>query len=306
MADSSPGERAVLAKLDAALARTEEARLRVAVLGQFKRGKSTLLNALLGVQLLPTGITPVTSIPTYVRAASDSLLRIEFESSRPPLESRDPSEFSAVLARYVAEAANLNNREQVRHVEIALDMATFSDRVVLVDTPGVGSTFLHNSRMAETVLSDCDVGVFVLSPDPPITEVELGYLDTVQRLIPKVYFVLNKVDLLSPEERDVALSFLAKVLDDKLGPGRRPRIFPVSARAGLSAKQAGNGDALAASGNPRTRGNPRKRARERRTSDRIRDRPVSGRLARGRAPVPAPARAQGAHDARAGAHAKNP
>ena len=70
----------------------------------------------------------------------------------------------------------------------------------------------------------------------------------MQRLIPKVYFVLNKVDLLSPEERDVALSFLAKVLDDKLGPGRRPRIFPVSARAGLSAKQAGNGDALAASG----------------------------------------------------------
>lgn len=75
---------------------------------------------------------------------------------------------------------------------------TFSDRVVLLDTPGVGSTFLHNSRTAEAVLTDCDVGIFVLSPDPPITEVELGYLDNVQRLIPKVYFALNKVDLLSP------------------------------------------------------------------------------------------------------------
>jgi hypothetical protein len=111
----------------------------------------------------------VTAIPTYVRRASGPSLRIGFEGSRPPLELRDPSEFSKVLGRYVAEAANVNNREKVRSVEIALDSAAFSDRVVLVDTPGVGSTFLHNSRTAEAVLSDCDVGVFVISPDPPIT-----------------------------------------------------------------------------------------------------------------------------------------
>ena len=117
--DPSPAERVILAKLDTALARTEEGRLRVAMLGQFKRGKSTLLNALLGVPLLPTGITPVTAIPTYVRASSRSSLRIEFEGSRAPLESRRASEFSNVLARYVAEAANANNREQVRSVEIA-------------------------------------------------------------------------------------------------------------------------------------------------------------------------------------------
>ena len=248
--DPSSGERVILAKLDAALARTEEGRLRVAMLGQFKRGKSTLLNALLGVPLLPTGITPVTAIPTYVRAASSPLLRIEFEGSRPPLESRDPSEFSIVLARYVAEAANANNREQVRSVEITIDSVTFSDRVCPRHTPGVGSTFLHNSRTAEAVLSDCDVGIFVLSPDPPITEVELGYLENVQRLIPKVYFALNKVDILSRDERDVALTFLANVLQDKLGPGRAPRIFPVSAKTALSAKREGDTAALVASGLP--------------------------------------------------------
>jgi len=185
-----------------------------------------------------------------VRASSRSSLRIEFEGSRAPLESDEPSEFSIVLARYVAEAANANNREQVRSVEIALNSATFSDRVVLVDTPGVGSTFLHNSRTAEAVLSDCDVGIFVLSPDPPITEVELGYLDDVQRLVPKVYFALNKVDILSPDEREVALTFLANVLEDNLGPGRAPRIFPVSAKVGLSAKREGDAAALAASGLP--------------------------------------------------------
>jgi Dynamin family len=246
--EPNPAEQTILAKLDEALARTQEGRLRVAMLGQFKRGKSTLLNALLGVPLLPTGITPVTAIPTYVHFATSPSLRIEFEGSRSPLESRDPSKFTNILARYVAETANAGNREQVRSVEIAVDSATFSDRVVLVDTPGVGSTFLHNSRTAEAVLSDCDVGIFVLSPDPPITEVELGYLDNVRRVIPKLYFALNKIDLLSPDEQDIALSFLANVLEDKLGPGRATRIFTVSAKAGLSAKQEGDGAALAASG----------------------------------------------------------
>ncbi len=84
--DPSARERAILAKLDEALTRTEEGRLRVAMLGQFKRGKSTLLNALLGVPLLPTGITPVTAIPTYVHAANSPLLHIEFEGPRAPLE----------------------------------------------------------------------------------------------------------------------------------------------------------------------------------------------------------------------------
>ena len=175
--------------------------------------------------------------------ASDRIRRLA-----PAARMLDPSEFSSVLARYVAEAANANNREQVRSVEITIDSATFSDRVILVDTPGVGSTFLHNSRTAETVLSDCDVGF--RPPDPPITEVELGYLDNVQRLVPKVYFALNKVDILSPDERDVALTFLANVLEDKLGPGRAPRIFPVSAKTALSAKREADATALAASGLP--------------------------------------------------------
>ncbi len=128
--------------------------------------------------------------------------------------------------------------------------ASFSDRVVLVDTPGVGSTFLHNSRAAEAVLGDCDVGIFVLSPDPPITETELRYLNNVRRAIPKLYFALNKIDLLSPDERDLALSFLANVLEEKLGLGGAHRIFPVSAKAGLLAKRQGDGAALVASGLP--------------------------------------------------------
>ena len=92
--DPTPAQRDILAKLAGTEARIVEGRLRVAVLGQFKRGKSTLLNALLGTPLLPTGITPVTAIPTFIRSARIPNIRVEFESAREPFEYGDEFEFS--------------------------------------------------------------------------------------------------------------------------------------------------------------------------------------------------------------------
>src|SRR5271166_3302048 len=66
----SSAQRDIIAKLTALQARLDGGLLRVAVLGQFKRGKSTLLNALLGAPLLPSGVLPVTAIPTFVRAGA--------------------------------------------------------------------------------------------------------------------------------------------------------------------------------------------------------------------------------------------
>ena len=63
---SSEAQQRILEKLGDLGTRFEEGRLRVAVIGQFKRGKSTLLNALLGAPLLPTGVTPVTAISTFI------------------------------------------------------------------------------------------------------------------------------------------------------------------------------------------------------------------------------------------------
>jgi ribosome biogenesis GTPase A len=246
--DPTPAQRDILAKLAGTEARIVEGRLRVAVLGQFKRGKSTLLNALLGTPLLPTGITPVTAIPTFIRSARIPNIRVEFESAREPFEYGDESNFPSILARYVSEAENPDNRAKAQRVEIAVNSARLSGSIILVDTPGVGSTFVHNTRTAEAVLTDCDVGVFVVSADPPITAVELGYLDSVRKLIPKIFFVLNKVDLLDDEEQRIAKAFLARVLAEKLASQTPERIFAVSAKEGLLAKQRGDTRAIASSG----------------------------------------------------------
>ena len=89
----SVSQQAILGKLDALQARMDEGLLRVAVLGQFKRGKSTLLNALLGAPLLPSGVIPVTAIPTFVRADAKAKARITFS------DGKAASEFSGELPR---------------------------------------------------------------------------------------------------------------------------------------------------------------------------------------------------------------
>jgi GTPase Era involved in 16S rRNA processing len=244
----TPAQREILERLNRLRTRLDEGLLRVAVLGQFKRGKSTLLNALLGAPVLPTGVTPVTAIPTFIKAGPKAAARITFQDGKEPLLTSVEGEIPSLLERYISEVKNPHNRFNVESVEIEVRSEFLDHGIVLIDTPGVGSTFLHNTRAAEAVLTECDAAVFIVSADPPITEVEVTYLSKVQEMIPKIFFALNKVDLLDSQERSMAERFLADVLTDQTRIARPFRTFSISAKQGLQAKQDSDSQALAASG----------------------------------------------------------
>ncbi len=165
--DPSEAQERILDKLRDLRKHFEEGRLRVAVLGQFKRGKSTLLNALLGAPLLPTGVTPVTAIPTFVEGSNSTWVRVTFNSGSAPVATSAAHEIPSVLERHISEAQNPHNRLDVARVTIDARSDFLDQGIVLVDTPGVGSTFVHNTLAAEVVLSECDAALFVLSADRP-------------------------------------------------------------------------------------------------------------------------------------------
>jgi ribosome biogenesis GTPase A len=121
------------------------------VLGQFKRGKSTLLNALLGAPVLPTGVTPVTAIPTFIKAGPKAAARITFQDGKEPLLTSVEGEIPGILERYISEVKNPHNRLNVESAEIEVRSEFLDHGIVLIDTPGVGSTFVHNTRAAEAV-----------------------------------------------------------------------------------------------------------------------------------------------------------
>lgn len=235
-------------ELESLHARLVAGQFRLAVLGQFKRGKSTLLNALLGDKLLPTDILPVTAIPTFIGAADKTDVQVSFATEAEPIKyslSSSPS-LGDFLTEYVTEVGNPNNQRQVERVDVAHPAEMLKQGIVLIDTPGIGSTHKHNTEVAYQVLPQCDAALFLVSPDPPITEIELDYLKEIHKQLPRTFFLLNKVDFLDEEEKNISLKFLA----DQLSPlcDGVPQVLPVSARKGLEARLTGDADGWKNSG----------------------------------------------------------
>jgi GTPase Era involved in 16S rRNA processing len=223
--------------------RLDEGAFRLAVLGQFKRGKSSLLNALLGEPLLPTGVLPVTAIPTILRCGPERRARVSFLDGRCEDHSAPLEVLAKVLTHYVTEGENPANRLGVTKVEVEHPAGLLAKGVEIIDTPGIGSTVPHNTQAARDMLPVCDAALFVLSPDPPITEVEVQFLRAVKDAVARVLFVLTKADLLSPTERHEMIGFVQRVLQEQAGFSGRERIFPVSAHQGVQAHSTGSAEA---------------------------------------------------------------
>lgn len=222
--------------------RLTEERFHLAVLGQFKRGKSTLLNALLGEALLPTSVVPLTAIPTFLHSGSHRQARVIYQDGQPVETCCDQNtdELTAFLTKFVTEAGNPNNQRGVSNVEVFHPAALLGQGVVMIDTPGIGSTLRHNTEATLNFLPQCDAALFLVSADPPITEVEVEFLKEVRSRVAHLFFILNKVDYLSNEERQAALCFFRNVLQDQVGIEGEPLVFCISARQGLRARQIGN------------------------------------------------------------------
>lgn len=210
--------------------RLSTVQLHLAVLGQFKRGKSTLINALLGAEILPSGVLPVTLVPVFLRFGTQPDLEIHYSGDHRfehyPLEQLDG---------FVSEANNPKNSKHVSTVNLRYPARLLQDGVVLIDTPGVGSTLQHNTDTTLEILPQCDAGIVVLSVDPPITAAEVSFLQLVKPHVGQFFFVLNKIDYLDADGIAEAKHFLSETLQASLGI-EAPQVFNVSARQGLRAR----------------------------------------------------------------------
>ncbi|MBD3393092.1 MAG: hypothetical protein GF418_13300, partial [Chitinivibrionales bacterium] len=211
-------------------------KLHLAVLGQFNRGKSTFLNALLGMPVLPVSVLPVTSVPTVIVHGPRLTCTVEFENGREPCRNEESiDDISTTLRRYVAEQDNPQNRRGVSRVTVTCDSPILAHGTALIDTPGFGSTHLHNTKTTRALVAGCDAALFLLSADLPITQVEVEFLKEVKRHVPRIFFVFNKIDTLS--ERDVAETgdYVRGVLMRELQFTEDLYLFPISAREALHA-----------------------------------------------------------------------
>lgn len=230
--------------------RLQQKRLQIAILGQFKRGKSTFINALLGAPILPTAVVPLTAVPTFISWRQTPLIRVEYSNGKAAehFEASEAVAIEDVLSRFVTEEANPRNRLRVERVDLFYPAAILGDGTVLIDTPGIGSTLAHNTEAAVRVLPECDGSLFIVSSDPPLTEMELAYLHQLKPRIGHTFFVINKIDYLTFQERGCVADFMRKVLMEESLIDPEAPIFGVSARLALMARQSHDEEALRKSG----------------------------------------------------------
>ncbi|WP_455136587.1 dynamin family protein [Thermophilibacter sp.] len=181
-----------------------QARFSVAVVGEFSRGKSTLVNALLGREAIPTGATPTTQVPIHVVGGRrDALVAVVGGARRAyPLSDEGWEDLEH-------DAVGQAPSEVV--IRSACELLA-SGELELVDTPGVNSQLANDLTYADAALIGCDCAILVVSAVNPVSEYERLLLEEhlVGRKVPRVMMVLTMLDLVDEAQRPRVVDYVAE------------------------------------------------------------------------------------------------
>lgn len=200
----------------------------VTVLGEFKRGKSTLLNALIGNSLLPSDVTPTTATINIIKHAEATNMDIIMQDG----EVINSSLSRETLRKFTFEEGK--DLQQIHHIEMDFPLLHLAENVILIDTPGVGDLNEHRLDVTYSYIPRSNIILFVFDATTPIRKTELDYLkDTVLKLkFGEVIFIANFIDRLDEEEweetKDYMNSRLQKIMGDE-----PYTLFPLSSREAL-------------------------------------------------------------------------
>lgn len=220
------GAEAVREEAGEIAARMAQGRIYVACVGQFKRGKSTLLGALVGDRILPTGVTPVTAVPTIVRYGASKAARVRFQGTA--WQAIHPEDIS----QFVSEEENPENAKGVVGVEVFCASPLLATGISFVDTPGLGSIFAANTEATRAFIPHIDAALVVLGADPPIAGEELVLVEQLGKHVRDLLVVFNKADKTTDSEREIARSFTQRALEKHLHRAIGP-IYEISAEERL-------------------------------------------------------------------------
>jgi Dynamin family len=217
-------------------------RFQLAVAGQFSRGKTTLLNALLGAAYLPMGALPMTSVVTTVRYGSRPRATVRRRGSPLPVEAP-----LAEVARFVAQASAERAELQVSSVEVEVPAEILRLGFEFADTPGIGSAIEVNTAATARFLPQADAVIVVTGFDSPLTQAETDFLTRVGEHAGKLFVVINKRDLIAERDAAEVTGYVRQWLRDHLHRGE-PQVFGLSALEALEGSIQGDHERMAASG----------------------------------------------------------
>jgi GTP-binding protein EngB required for normal cell division len=197
--------------LSIVLDRIESNSFQIAVFGRVSSGKSSLLNYITEMDVLPVGVNPITAVPTRIVRGSEPRLTVAYLDNK-----RETMEIGR-LPEFVSEQFNPGNAKHVTRIMAELPSRRLQDGVVFVDTPGLGS--LATSGAAETLayLPQCDLGVVLVDAGSTLNQEDLSTVQSLYEAAIPAFVLLSKADLLSAEDRVRSLQYISTQIKSQLG-----------------------------------------------------------------------------------------
>jgi GTP-binding protein EngB required for normal cell division len=193
------------------LINNKEKTIYVAVLGQFKAGKSSLINSIIGQEILPCGVVPVTAIVTRLKYAPQSKLTIQF------LDGKEIVIPINELSKYVSEKQNPENTKKVAQAIVEHPTMEIIQGLSLVDTPGLGSFYQHNSNTTIQWLPFTGFAIIAISAERPLSEEDITLVKNIAHYCPEIAIVLTKIDLFTIDELKEIKSYINQSIHNALG-----------------------------------------------------------------------------------------
>jgi GTP-binding protein EngB required for normal cell division len=213
--------------LEMLVERLESQSFEVAIFGRVSSGKSSLLNYLLGTDVLPIGVTPVTAVPIRIAFGPVSRAVIDFAEAKPIVIP------TSDLAVYATEQENPSNARHVSRIRVELPSPLLSRGVTFVDTPGLGSLALDGARETTAYIPRCDAGIVLIDASSSLTADEIVLLDTLRGCGASVTALVTKADLLESIDRERMIDYTQGEIQRNLAMD--VAVYPVSVKEPFTA-----------------------------------------------------------------------
>jgi GTP-binding protein EngB required for normal cell division len=208
-------------RIDALASRLEDDSFEVALFGRVSSGKSSLLNALLGTNVLPVGVNPITAVPTKLRYGTDLKAAVAYGDGRSALVSIEE------LSRLVTEQGNPGNLANIVRAIVEVPSPRLQRGILLVDTPGLGSLAKRGATETLAYLPSADLALLLIDAGTTLSEEDLGTLRLLYGAGIPALVLLSKADLLASEDLHQATAYIVGHIKHDLG--LNVVVHPVSA-----------------------------------------------------------------------------
>lgn len=208
-------------RVDVLVSRLEDDSFELALFGRVSCGKSSLLNALLGTNVLPVGVNPITAVPIKLRYGPKLRAAVAYGHGKSEMVTIEE------LSRLVTEQGNPGNFKNIVRAIVEVPSPRLQQGVLLVDTPGLGSLAKRGTAETLAYLPSCDLALLLIDAGAPLNDEDIGTLRLLYEAGIPALVLLSKADLLANGDLQRVSSYIRKHVQRDLGLD--VAVHPVSA-----------------------------------------------------------------------------